>query len=91
MKKEYTVRCFLNNKLSLRRKVSLFRNMTKYFFESIITKGTEKGKIDQFGLGVRFRIRLSDIGQVMGISVLSISDLKIRHDFCFPYGKTFDK
>lgn len=29
MKKEYTVRCFLNNKLSLRRKVSLFRNMTK--------------------------------------------------------------
>ncbi len=30
MKKEYTVRCFLNNKLSLRRKVSLFRNMTKY-------------------------------------------------------------
>ncbi len=30
MKKEYTVRCFLNNKLSLRRKVSLFRNMIKY-------------------------------------------------------------
>lgn len=30
MKREYTVRCFLNNKLSLRRKVSLFRNMTKY-------------------------------------------------------------
>lgn len=30
MKKEYTVRCFLNNKLSLRRKVSLFRKMIKY-------------------------------------------------------------
>ena len=36
MKKEYTVRCFLNNKLSLRRKVSLFRNRKVSLFRNMI-------------------------------------------------------